>query len=29
VLIDGSTRTRDLGGRASSSEFSDAICRAI
>ena len=29
VLIDGSTRTRDLGGRASTSEFSDAICRAI
>src|SRR6476659_8900190 len=29
VLIDGSTRTRDLGGRASTSEFSNAICRAI
>jgi isocitrate dehydrogenase (NAD+) len=29
VLIEGSTRTRDLGGRASTSEFSDAICRAI
>jgi isocitrate dehydrogenase (NAD+) len=29
VLLDGSTRTRDLGGRASTSEFSDAICRAI
>jgi isocitrate dehydrogenase (NAD+) len=29
VLLDGATRTRDLGGRASTSEFSDAICRAI
>jgi isocitrate dehydrogenase (NAD+) len=29
VLIDGSTRTRDLGGRASTSEFSNAICQAI
>src|SRR5262245_3065472 len=29
VLLDGSTRTRDLGGRASTTEFSDAICRAI
>jgi isocitrate dehydrogenase (NAD+) len=29
VLIDGSTRTRDLGGRATTSEFADAICRAI
>jgi isocitrate dehydrogenase (NAD+) len=29
VLLDGSVRTRDLGGRASTSEFSDAICRAI
>jgi len=29
VLIDGSTRTRDLGGRASTAEFSNAICQAI
>jgi isocitrate dehydrogenase (NAD+) len=29
VLSEGSTRTRDLGGRASTAEFSDAICRAI
>jgi isocitrate dehydrogenase (NAD+) len=29
VLLDGSTRTRDLGGRASTTEFSNAICRAI
>jgi isocitrate dehydrogenase (NAD+) len=29
VLLDGSVRTRDLGGRASTSEFSDAICRVI
>ena len=29
VLIDGSTRTRDLGGRSSTSEFADAICRVI
>jgi isocitrate dehydrogenase (NAD+) len=29
VLLDGSIRTRDLGGTASTSEFSDAICRAI
>jgi isocitrate dehydrogenase (NAD+) len=29
VLLEGKTRTRDLGGRASTSEFSDAICRAI
>jgi isocitrate dehydrogenase (NAD+) len=29
VLIDGSTRTRDLGGQASTSEFSNAICQAI
>ena len=29
VLHDGAVRTRDLGGRASTSEFSDAICRAI
>ena len=29
VLLEGSTRTRDLGGRASTTAFSDAICRAI
>jgi isocitrate dehydrogenase (NAD+) len=29
VLLDGSTRTRDLGGRSSTTEFSDAICRVI
>ena len=29
VMRDGSTRTRDLGGHASTSEFSDALCRAI
>ena len=29
VLLDGSTRTRDLGGRASTTAFADAICRAI
>ncbi|HEX7798350.1 MAG TPA: isocitrate dehydrogenase (NAD(+)) [Vicinamibacterales bacterium] len=29
VLRDGSVRTRDMGGRATTSEFSDAICRVI
>jgi isocitrate dehydrogenase (NAD+) len=29
VLLDGSTVTRDLGGSASTSEFADAICRAL
>ena len=29
VLLDGSSLTRDLGGRASTTEFSDAICHAI
>ncbi|HEY2907946.1 MAG TPA: isocitrate dehydrogenase (NAD(+)) [Vicinamibacterales bacterium] len=29
VLTAGHTRTRDLGGRASTTEFADAICRAI
>jgi isocitrate dehydrogenase (NAD+) len=29
VLLDGSTRTRDLGGWSSTTEFSDAICRVI
>ena len=29
VLASGQSRTRDLGGTASTSEFADAICRAI
>ena len=29
VLADGDVRTRDLGGTASTTEFTDAICRAI
>ena len=29
VLKDGSVRTRDLGGSASTSTFTDAVCRAI
>ena len=29
VLVAGSTRTRDLGGSASTSAFADAVCRAI
>jgi isocitrate dehydrogenase (NAD+) len=29
VLASGQSRTRDLGGAASTSEFADAICRAI
>ena len=29
VLTEGQSRTRDLGGTASTSEFADAICRAI
>jgi isocitrate dehydrogenase (NAD+) len=29
VLASGQARTRDLGGTASTSEFADAICRAI
>jgi isocitrate dehydrogenase (NAD+) len=29
VLANGQSRTRDLGGTASTSEFADAICRAI
>src|SRR5205823_1751783 len=29
VLIAGTTRTRDLGGTASTSEFADAVCRAL
>jgi isocitrate dehydrogenase (NAD+) len=29
VLLDGSVRTRDLGGTASTSEFTEAICRQL
>jgi isocitrate/isopropylmalate dehydrogenase len=29
VLERGDTRTRDLGGSASTFEFADAVCRAI
>jgi isocitrate dehydrogenase (NAD+) len=29
VLVDGRVRTRDLGGQASTTEFTDAICREI
>ena len=29
VLVDGRIRTRDLGGEASTTEFTDAICREI
>jgi isocitrate dehydrogenase (NAD+) len=29
VLAAGEVRTRDLGGRASTFEFADAICRAL
>jgi isocitrate dehydrogenase (NAD+) len=29
VLTDGTIRTRDLGGTASTTEFTDAICRAL
>ena len=29
VLIAGTTRTRDLGGTASTSEFADAVCTAL
>jgi isocitrate dehydrogenase (NAD+) len=29
VLTDGTTRTRDLGGTASTTDFTDAICRAL
>jgi isocitrate/isopropylmalate dehydrogenase len=28
-VLDGPTRTRDLGGSASTTEFTDAICREI
>jgi isocitrate dehydrogenase (NAD+) len=29
VLAAGKVRTRDLGGAASTSEFADAVCRAM
>jgi isocitrate dehydrogenase (NAD+) len=29
VLSEGTVRTRDLGGRASTIEFTDAICRRL
>jgi isocitrate/isopropylmalate dehydrogenase len=29
VLDEGNVRTRDLGGRASTIEFTDAICRRL
>ena len=29
VLADGAVRTRDLGGQASTTEFTDAVCREI
>jgi len=29
VLVRGTVRTRDLGGTASTTEFTDAICRAL
>jgi isocitrate/isopropylmalate dehydrogenase len=29
VLLDGATRTRDLGGTASTTEFADAVCDRI
>ena len=29
VLTEGSVRTRDLGGEASTTEFTDAVCRAV
>jgi isocitrate/isopropylmalate dehydrogenase len=29
VLLDGAVRTRDLGGSATTTEFTDAICRQL
>jgi len=29
VLSDGTVRTRDLGGTASTTEYTEAICRAL
>jgi isocitrate/isopropylmalate dehydrogenase len=29
VLTEGTIRTHDLGGAASTTEFTDAICRAV
>jgi isocitrate dehydrogenase (NAD+) len=29
VLVAGTVRTRDLGGTASTTEFTDAVCREI
>jgi isocitrate dehydrogenase (NAD+) len=29
VLTEGTVRTRDLGGTATTTEFTDAICRAL
>ncbi len=29
VLVAGTIRTRDLGGTASTTEFTDAVCRAV
>lgn len=29
VLTDGTVRTRDIGGEASTTEFTDAICRRV
>jgi isocitrate dehydrogenase (NAD+) len=29
VLVEGRVRTRDLGGRSSTIEFTDAICRRL
>jgi isocitrate/isopropylmalate dehydrogenase len=29
VLVEGSVRTRDLGGTATTTEFTDAVCRRL
>jgi isocitrate/isopropylmalate dehydrogenase len=29
VLVDGRVRTRDLGGTASTTEFTEAVCRQV